>query len=152
MKKVSFLLVKDPVYDFATEKGTISNDGFKFKPKNHISYSGVTVSKMVMINPSFIEKVLKRKIEKRLELYLRFIVSILNSDDDTDPTDLRAALNDLTRYKTIVKNKYLDYLDQKYALLLMKKMELLENELKSRIISCITREEKNMEEEYHRSR
>ncbi len=151
MNNKTFLLVKDSSFNYLTKFDNKS--GFKFKPRNKVEYDGITVNKMVMISPSFIERVLKRKIKNKLELYLRFIVSILNDDDDdTDITNLRAALNDLTRYKTIIRNKYLQYLDEKYALLLLQKIELLENELKSRIISCKSFEEKEYEEEYHRSR
>lgn len=153
MNKISFLLIKrnnfHDVHDF---KYSTSN-GFHFKPLNRVSYSGITVNKMVMIKPSFVEKVLKRKIQKRLEIYLRFIISIIDADDDdTDITNLRAALNDLTRYKEIVKNKYMRYLDKKYAELLLKKIELLEQELKSKIVNFKMPEEKEIEEEYHRRR
>ena len=153
MKKVSFLLVKNYSFHNVKNLGYDNLSGFKFKPLNKINYSGVTVKKMVMVNPSFVEKVLKRKIKKRLELYIRFIISIIDSDDDsTDITDLRAALNDLTRYKEIIKHKYMLYLDEKYSKLLLQKIELLQQELKNKIVSYKLPEEKNLEEEYHRRR
>ena len=37
--------------------------GFDFSPKNKIKYDGIVVNKMVIIKPSMIEKVLKRKIK-----------------------------------------------------------------------------------------
>jgi len=122
-------------------------DGFHFRPVNNISYAGVTVKRMVMINPTFVEKVLKRKIKKKLETYLRFIISIIDSDEsDTDITGLRAALNDLTRYKETVRYKYKQYLDEKYAMLLLQKIELLEQELKNKIIYHKEPEEKEITE------
>ena len=33
--------------------------GFEFTPKNSSEYMGMNVNKMVVINPSFVEKVLK---------------------------------------------------------------------------------------------
>ena len=77
--------------------------------------------------------------------------SIIDSDDnDTDITDLRAALNDLTRYKEIVKHKYQHYLDEKYSKLLLQKIELLEQELKNKVIYYQEPEEKEMEEHKRR--
>jgi hypothetical protein len=126
-------------------------DGFHFRPVNNISYAGVTVKRMVMINPTFVEKVLKRKIKKKLETYLRFIISIIDADDsDTDITGLRAALNDLTRYKETVRYKYRQYLDEKYATLLLQKIELLEQELKNKITYHKEPEEKEITESRRR--
>ena len=36
--------------------------GYNITPKNNISYDGVRVNKMIIVKPSMIEKVLKRKI------------------------------------------------------------------------------------------
>lgn len=56
--------------------------GFKVIPKNNIKYDGIVVSEMVLINPSFIEKVLKKKIKRKLDTYLSYIIQILESTDD----------------------------------------------------------------------
>lgn len=109
-------------------------NGFLFKPSNKIYHDGITVTKMTVINFSFVEKILKRKIKRRLEVYLRFIVSLVSDSDDSDITDLRAALNDISRYKDMIKFKYQKYLDQKYISLLLKKMDILEHEIKMKLI------------------
>lgn len=107
--------------------------GFNFNPKNNVKYDGIIVNKMVIIKPSMIEKVLKRKIKKKLDLYLRLIINFIESEDGTDNDALREALNDLSKYKNIVQYKYRKYLDEKYLKLLMKKIQLLEYELNSRL-------------------
>lgn len=125
-------------------------NGFLFKPSNKIYHDGITVTKMTVINFSFVEKILKRKIKRRLEVYLRFIVSLVSDSDDSDITDLRAALNDISRYKDMIKFKYQKYLDQKYLTLLFKKIELLEHELKQKIYYYKEPEEKKVEENHRR--
>ena len=107
--------------------------GFKFKPVKK-GDNTISVNQMVIISPTFIEKVLTRKTKRKLELYLEFIVKLLDEDDDTDITGLRSALNDITRYKDIVMHKYRVYLEQKYYELFMKKLSLLEYELKMKIL------------------
>lgn len=129
----NYLLVKNK---FNKEIAYIDYDRvsrFKFKPVNK-GDNTISVNQMVIISPTFIEKVLTRKTKRKLELYLEFIVKLLDEDDDTDITGLRSALNDITRYKDIVMHKYRVYLEQKYYELFMKKLSLLEYELKMKIL------------------
>lgn len=106
--------------------------GFGFSPKNNVKYDGIIVNKMVVIKPSMIEKVLRRKIKRKLDLYLKLIIKFIESDDGSNGDTLREALNDLTRYKSIIRHKYQKYLDEKYLKILLKKISILEYELNSR--------------------
>lgn len=107
-------------------------DGLKITPKNNINYE-VEVNSMTLINPSFIEKLLKKKIKRKLDYYLQYIITVID-DEESDPTGLRQALNDLARYKSIVEYKYRKYLDERYVNLLLKKMEVLEHEIKMKMV------------------
>lgn len=109
-------------------------DGYKFKPKNKIKYNGIEVNEMMVINTSFVEKLLKRKIQRKLEAYLKYIMEIIDSDD-SDAGKLAEALNDLEKYNSIVNNNYRKYLEDKYINILNKKMELLKQELKSKLFT-----------------
>ena len=124
--------------------------GFNFNPKNRIKYDGIVVNKVVIIKPTMIEKVLKRKIKKKLDLYLKLIIRFIESNDSSDGDALKEALNDLTRYKSIINHKYQKYLDEKYLKILIKKIALLEYELNTKLMML----ENNYYEEKtsHRSR
>lgn len=128
--------------------------GFKIKPLNNVEYEGVKVNRLLIIKPSFVEKVLKRKTKRKLEKYLEFIISILDSDDGNNSGKIAIALNDLTRYKSIIKNNYRVYLDNLYYELLMKKIDVIEKELKVRkmYLDMSYQEEYQMEEKSRRSR
>ena len=76
--------------------------GFKVKPLNNVNYDGVKVDKLLIIKPSFVEKVLKRKTKRKLEMYLEFIINILESEDGNDSGKINIALNDFNRYKSII--------------------------------------------------
>jgi len=108
--------------------------GFGFTPRNKIK-DGVIVNKMVIIKPSMIEKVLRKKIKNKLDLYLKLIIKFIDSEDSSSDSTLREALNDLTRYKSIVQYKYQKYLDEKYLKILLKKIAILEYELNSKLIN-----------------
>ncbi len=105
-------------------------NGFNITPKNQLSYGGIAVQKLVIIKPSFIEKVLKRKIQKKLELYLNYIIDVIDSDDPDDGGGLNEILGELSRYQDILKYRYQKYLGEKYIELMNKKIEVLEYELK----------------------
>jgi hypothetical protein len=110
-------------------------NGFGFSPKNNVKYDGIIVNKMVIIKPSMIEKVLRKKIKRKLDLYLKLIIKFIESDDSSNGDTLREALNDLSRYKNIIEYKYRKYLDEKYLKILLKKIALLEYELNSKFIN-----------------
>ena len=110
-----------------------SEKEYKVKPKNKVKYDGVVVNEMMIINPSFIEKLLKRKINVKLDHYLQYIISVLD-DDSSDTGRITTVLSDLNRYREIVKNTYRNYLNEKYIELLLKKIELLEYELKKKLM------------------
>ena len=132
--KQNYLLVKDTFERAIASIDYTKLDGFKFSPKNQVEYDGIMVNEMVLMNPSFIENVLKRKTKKKLELYLRFIISLIDNESNASSDDLRQALDGLVRYKGIVENKYRRYLDERYMNVLLKKIDLLEQELKMKII------------------
>lgn len=126
--------------------------GFNFQPKNTIKYDGIKVNKMVVIKPSMIEKVLKRKIKIKLDLYLKLIIKFIEDNAGEESGGiLSEALNDLTRYKDIVMYKYRKYLDDKYLKILLKKIALLEYELNNKLYS-LGQYEYEEEKTSHRSR
>lgn len=126
--------------------GTISFNseikGYELYPKNTVNY-GIKVNEMVIVKSSLIEKVIKRKIKNKLELYLQFLIEKIDGEDSDDS---RIALGDLQKYRVIVNKKYSPYLNGKYLELLNKKFDVIERELKSNIIY------NNLEEEVHKSR
>ena len=134
-------------------------NGYKVKPKNKRNYKGIKVNSMVIIKPSFIEKVLKRKIKTKLEFYLNYIINLIDEDDDDDT---RKALDELERFKETVEYKYRKYLDDKYVNLLHKKISLIEHEIKLKKQNMIRKEtpkkvpvmdyEEEIVEERHRRR
>ena len=124
--------------------------GFNFNPKNNVKYDGIIVNKMVIIKPSMIENILRKKIKRKLDLYLKLIIKFIESDDSSDGEALREALNDLEKFKGIINYKYKKYLDEKYLKILLKKIALLEYELNTK---CLVLENKYYEEKTtHRSR
>ena len=106
--------------------------GFKIKPGNNVPYDGVEVSRLILVKPELIENVLKRKIKNKLNTYLTFLFTVID-DEDEDPDSLELVLDDVTRYKNLIMNKYSKFLDKKYIRHLLKKVGMVELELKEKL-------------------
>lgn len=109
-----------------------SLNGLNFNPKNSNKY-GITVSKMIIVNKDIVRKLLLKSTKRKLDKFLMLLASITDDDDTTDAT-LREALNDLSRYRNIVEYKYSKYLEKKYQEKLIAKIDILEGEIKKKII------------------
>ena len=120
-----------PKYCFGSK---IKNrEGFSLKPKNQLRYGSLKVCKLNIESPYFINNLLKRKVKRKLDFYFNYLITYLDDGTDDGTTDLRHALNDLTRYRGLVMNKYRSYLDEKYYELLLKKLTILEIGIKQKI-------------------
>jgi hypothetical protein len=108
--------------------------GFHVKPKNNVSYDGIEVKELVILKKRFIANLLKKKIKRKLDLYLDLIIDDTDTDTDTSASSYKEHLDSLSRFMDIIKYKYKKFLDKKYTNLLIKKIELLEYELKEKIM------------------
>lgn len=106
--------------------------GLSFNPKNSSKY-GVAISKMIIVNPDMVRRLLIKSTKRKMDKFIRLLASLADDDDATD-TSLREALNDLSRYRNIVEYKYSKYLDEKYQEQLIAKIDILEGEIKKKII------------------
>lgn len=116
--------------------------------KKESSAFQVKVSKMKVFSAKYINLILKKKTKHKLEMYLNYLITYIEEGGEDGTTDLRHALNDLTRYKGILKAKYNKYLEEKYVDLLLKKIAVLEEELKTRIIEYELKEMKENTHDY----
>lgn len=133
MKKIrEYCLCHKKIKKITVKLDSNSIDGYRIKPRNKMDYDGIVVKSMTILNNEMVEHLLRKKIKKKLDSYLQFLISVLD-EDDTDSGHLMFALNDLERYRRTIMNNYRVYLDKKYLKILMNKMDLIEQELKSKI-------------------
>ena len=106
--------------------------GFSIKPKNSFAYDGIEVNKLLILKKKFVANLLKKKIKRKLDIYIDLIID--DTDNDSDQSAYKEHLDNISRFKDIIKYKYKKYLDKKYINLLLKKIELLEYELKDKLM------------------
>lgn len=127
-----FIITKNAKTDQITYMEYEKIKGLNFNPKKNVKYDNmINVNQMIIINPSFIEKIIDRKCKKHLESILKMLSIIFESDDESGDA-LEIALDELEKFKSIVRNRYAEYMDKKKYDLLLKKIEILENETKLR--------------------
>ena len=125
-------------------------DGFNMtsKNKNIKLKDAINVNKMVIVNPSMVEKLIDKKINIRMKKLINLIINIYDTDDDPG-SSLMQALNEIEKFKREMINKYLNYMNKKQLSTLEEKIKMLESEVtrKSYIIN-----ENSMEEEVYETR
>ena len=127
-KKIgSFTLIED---DEEKKIETIQiNDTFNFTPKNNIKKENLKeVSKIVLVEPTFIEAIAKKNINKKLNVLLRQITIVLN--DETDDEGANYVLGEIDRLESMILSDYKKYLHEDYIKLVRNKLKILKEEIK----------------------
>ena len=131
MKDKNYLIVKDKDSKAISYFEYDKIDGYNIYPKKKFKDS-INVNKMILVNPSMIEKVIDRKFNKRFERLLRFL-ALIYEDNDSTGEGYREALNEIERIRREYINKYRKFMEQEKADLLEKKLGILEQEVRLRI-------------------
>ena len=133
----------------STNLNTHKLEGLEIHPKNQLHYD-VEVNSMLVVNQKYIEKLLRKKTKRKLDYCLRYIVALMESDEE-DPNNAQLVLDDLAHYRSIIEYKYRKFLDEKYVNLLLQKIDMLEHEIKVKLayMNVYTNEK---EEKSHKTR
>ena len=103
--------------------------GYNINPNPNLKFQdAINVNKMILINPSLIEKVVDKKIKRRFD-YLINLLSVVYENDDETGDGLELALNEAEKFRMELINKYKQYINEEKYQLLMKKIAILEDEL-----------------------
>lgn len=143
-----FVVKKDAKTDVITYMEYEKLKGFNVKPKDNFNFEDmINVNEMIIINPTLIEKLIDKKCKRTLEKILTIMTIIDDDSDDDTPFDL--VLDELERFKSLVRGKYKEYMEQEKYKLVMKKIEIIEKELNLR---KSVRVQEILEEESRRSK
>jgi hypothetical protein len=106
--------------------------GFEIKPKNTLSKKKILkVKKINVINDKLISNLLMKKIYLKMEQ----IITKINDEEDSNPSDLKKSLDETERLRGIVINKYKEYLKKKDFETLLFKLNLIFQEIGIRTIA-----------------
>ncbi len=125
--------------------------GYNIKPNPNLKFQdAINVNKMILINPSLIEKMVDKKIKRRFDYLINLLSVVYENDDDTGE-GLKLALNEAEKFRTELNNKYRQYINEEKFDLLQKKIAILEDELYLRM-QFVLDKVNDIEEEKGKSR
>lgn len=90
----------------------------------------IKVNNILITDTRMIEKIVKKKIEMKLDKYIKAL-QILTDDDDTDWGTISQILLDAEKFRMKLINEYVRYLGKTYRNLALDKIELIIKELRS---------------------
>lgn len=106
--------------------------GYEFKP-NIKNEKMVQISNLYLYDEKMINIVLMKKIDKSFRRLAAITMSVLN-DEDATSADAIIALDEVAKLKSYILKKYNEYLNKEEEELHLKRLKMLENNLKERLL------------------
>ena len=106
--------------------------GYELKPKTNKKDS-ISVSKIVIVNPEFSEKIIRKKIEKKITNLLEELKLIDEDASSDNEGSIRKSLMDAEKLRLQMINTYVKYLGNTYGGLTMKKIQIIIEQLRYKL-------------------
>ena len=107
-------------------------DGFLFGRKTH-KICGFQLKDLIICNRKIARTIVKMQVIKKYNKLIRLLTELLVSDDESGES-YREALNQIEKFRLIIKNKYREYLSRKDLEFMSKKLTMLKKESDKKII------------------
>ena len=134
-----FIIKKDETDNSVTYMEYEKREGLKMKPKHKVSFEDmINVNEIVIINHSLIEKLISKKCNKNLKRIIDMTMLVPDEDDDGD--GYNAILDEISRLQGLLVNKYEKYMNEKEYETMLKKLEMIKDEVLSRKINALNLE------------
>lgn len=124
-------------------KFNYEEEGYPFKP-NIKSANLIKISCLNLMDKEKASPILKQKLDKSFRRLAAIILSVLK-DEDTTSGDAIIALDEISKEKSIIRNKYKEYLEKAEQEKFLKRLKVLEAEVKEKIVDLKIREEQKEE-------
>ena len=115
------------------------DNGYQINPKA-TKNDQINVNKIVFISPYLSEKLIRKKIDKRIEYLLNQLKLI---DDDNDSGFIEKTLMDAEKLRIMIINNYVKYLGHTYHSLTLKKIQIIINQLRYKLYTIRDLEREN---------
>ena len=106
-------------------------DGYRVNPKTK-KEDEIGVSKIIFVNDEMSEKIIRRKIDKKIAYLLSYLKKI---EEDNNPPEggIKRNLMDAEKLKLQIINNYVKYLGHTYQGLTLKKIQIIINQLRYKL-------------------
>lgn len=128
-----YLIVKEKNDSSITYFEYDNMQGYDLSPKKNVKIKdAINVNKVVIINPSLMNKVAAKQVNLKFKRLLQ-LITVIFEDDDTSGNAYREGLNEISKLRLEAKTKYFRYMKQEEIDMIEKKLGILEHELKLRL-------------------
>lgn len=103
--------------------------GLSVTLKNNVKDLTIKADKIILIDPNLCETYIRRRINKKIDKVIKFMIKILNDEDTTDG-DAGLVLDEVNKLKGIIINKYKEYMLESEYKTSLTKLILIEEEFK----------------------
>lgn len=110
--------------------------GYDITPKTNIE-DAIKVNKIVFVNPSLSEKLIRKKIEIKIRYLLNCLQEFESDPSGGDEDAIRHSLMDAERLKIMLLNEYKKYLGNTYGSFSIKKIQIIINQLRIKLYDKI---------------
>lgn len=135
MEKKNYFLRKDSKTGEIIYLEYDKTEGYKITPKTKIE-DAIRVNKIVFVNQTLSEKLIKKKIDIKIRYLLKKLTEI-DEEGGSDEDGIRNTLMDAERLKLNILNNYVKYLGHTYQSLTIKKVQVIINQLRIKLYNCI---------------
>ena len=111
-------------------------DGYEITPKTEIE-DAIRVNKIIMVNPSLSNKLIRKKVEIKIRMLLKKLTEIETDSESGDESFIQATLIEAERLKLAILNKYVKYLGNTYGSYSIKKIQMIINQLRMKLYNKI---------------
>lgn len=116
-------------------------EGYKVSPKVTTKDS-IEVSKIVIVNNEMSEKIIRRKIDKKIA-YLLAQLKLIEESGNPDEGGIKRNLMDAEKLRLQIINNYVKYLGNTYQSLTLKKIQIIINQLRYKLYNIRDLEREN---------
>ena len=104
--------------------------GYPITPKTKIE-DAIEVNKVVLVNPSFSQKVIRKKVEIKLKYLIQLLEKI--EEDGADEGAIKQSIIEAEKLRVNILNRYIKYLGNTYGSYSLKKIAIIINQLKIKL-------------------
>ena len=142
LKTKSYYLSKDKKKKEVVYLEYEKMDGYRINPKTR-GNAAIEVSKVIFVNPEISEKIIRKKIDKKIDYFLKQLNTI-DEEDSGDHGTIKNTLMAAEELRLQIINNYVKYLGNTYGSLTLKKMQIITDNLKYKLYMMMELEkEKN---------
>ena len=124
-------------------------EGYQFKPRS-TKDSYIKVNQVTIVDRVMIDKILTMKFNKSFKKVVALALQVIN-DEDSDEGNVAIVLGEVELVREILLNRYQKFLSYEKEQLFLKKLRLIENELRMKQVD-IKRKAQLMEMQEEKTR